>query len=195
MQTYANTAADAISRAQAATSCGWVVDLRQDGGGNAFPMIAAVSPLLTQGRLVSFIDRAAHATWITLDGSTVSYQKHLPDGGVQLTVNVPASSSLDQPVAVLQGPLTASSGEATLLAFVGQKNVRTFGETTAGLASGNVGKTMSDGATLILTTGWDSNRNGVKTYPHGINPDVKTTSDVATDTAATAWLTQQCGRS
>lgn len=43
----------------------------------------------------------------------------------------------DPPVAVLTGQTTASAGEAVLAAFLGPPSLRTFGEKTAGLATGN----------------------------------------------------------
>lgn len=193
-QTYANTAANAITQLGPRTSCGWIVDLRQDDGGNVYPMLAAVSPLLTQGRLVSFVHRDGAKSWITLERSSVVYQATASTSHRMATANVPGSSFTDHPVAVLQGPYTGSSGEAVLLAFTSQKNVRTFGQITAGLASGNVAKTMPDGATITLTSSWDSNRNGTRTYPHGIPPTVATSVGADTVTTATTWLHDQCNR-
>jgi len=191
-QAYADTAATAITELGPQTSCGWIVDLRQDSGGNVYPMIAAASPLLTQGRLVSFIHRDGKKSWIALEGSSVVYQTTTSTSHRMVSVSAPSSSIMNRPVAVLQGPYTGSSGEALLLAFTGQKNVRTFGQTTAGLASGNVAKTMPDGATITLTSSWDSDRDGTTTYPHGIPPTVETSAGADTVTTATTWLRDQC---
>ena len=56
------------------------------------------------------------------------------------------------PVAILTSNVTASSGEATLLSFRGLENTRTFGQPSAGYASGNLIIDMPDGAGLMVTT-------------------------------------------
>ena len=45
--------------------------------------------------------------------------------------------------------LTASSGEAVTIAFIGRLNARTFGERTRGLTTSNDQFLLSDGAVLI----------------------------------------------
>jgi carboxyl-terminal processing protease len=52
---------------------------------------------------------------------------------------------------VLIGPITASSGEMTAIAFIGRKNVRLFGNATAGFTSANRTYQLNDGALLALT--------------------------------------------
>ena len=65
-----------------------------------------------------------------------------------MTAPTVGSSVAGRPIAVLQSSATGSAGEATLLAFHGQPGVRTFGQTSAGLATANQGKNMPDGANL-----------------------------------------------
>ncbi|MCF6261995.1 MAG: S41 family peptidase [Xanthomonadales bacterium] len=46
---YAKTGHEIIQSLESAGVCGWVLDLRQNTGGNMWPMIAAVGPLLGEG--------------------------------------------------------------------------------------------------------------------------------------------------
>lgn len=198
-QNYADVGANLIHGLTPAATCGWVVDLRKDYGGNMMPMLTSVSALLPEGGLVSFVDRDKKSTWIRLTASTVAYEADSVSQRDTLTARTGGSSLAGRPVAVLQGKDTGSSGEATLLAFHDQPGVRTFGQTSAGLATANLGKTMPDGANLLITTSLMTDRHG-HTFPTGIPPEepiaIPTHSDTAEDptmVAAINWLQQTCG--
>lgn len=51
---YATTLAADISAARATTTCGWIVDLRKNSGGNFMPMLSGLSPLVTDGKVAAF---------------------------------------------------------------------------------------------------------------------------------------------
>lgn len=191
-EAYVEAGVDSLLGSARSASCGWIVDLRDDGGGNVYPMLAAASPLLAQGRLISYVDRNQRVTWVSLKGSTVRYEAREAAERVSVSVPTKTSTLSGRPIAVLQGTDTASSGEAALLAFKVQARVRTFGTTTAGLASANVGKTMRDGAVLTLTSAWTSNQTGI-IYKHGIPADTPTSTDASTVAAASQWLKSECG--
>ncbi len=143
---------------------GLILDLRGNGGGNMYPMIAAVSPLIPDGIILRFRDRK-RTTPISL-----AY--------VLQTVQLPADrikkfpSSL--PLAILTDEGTGSSGEATLLCFRGLDNVRSFGAPTAGYASANTVLKLADGYTLLITTGRDVARTGEVFCEDPIAPDFLT---------------------
>lgn len=73
-------------------------------------------------------------------------------------------------IAVLIGPYTASSGEATAISFIGKTNVKTFGTPSAGLTSANDGFKLSDGKMLLLASSYEMDRTG-KNYTGKIEPD------------------------
>src|SRR2546423_7736521 len=86
----------------------------------------------------------------------------------------------------------ASSGEATLLAFLGRPNVRTFGDSTAGYNSVNNGFRLSDGAHLVITVGYSRDRLG-RAHALSVAPDeiVHQAADTAVDAPldrARSWL-------
>ena len=156
-------------------AAGVVIDLRDNRGGNMYPMISAVAPLLPDGTLLSFKSRKRTSP-IPLDfvlrssGLNPADIRKFPEG---------------TPVAILINDWTGSSGEATLLCFRGLKNTRTFGIPTAGYASANQTFPMADGYTLVLTTGCDVARTGEVFCDDPINPDVETGTPLED---ATAWI-------
>ena len=176
--------------------CGWIVDLRDNTGGNLWPMLAAVGPLLGDGEAGA----ALHA-----DGSAVPFWYRRGRAGlgdfVQLRVPTPAyeTGMLQRPVAVLIGPRTASSGEVIAAAFRGRANTASFGAPTRGLSTGNRTFPLRDDAALVLTVAATRDPAGqVHAGPlqpdHGIEPDSRRTmlSESASVHAAVQWLNTLC---
>ena len=143
---------------------GVIVDLRDNTGGNMYPMITAVSPLLPEGDILKFKSRK-RTTPIPLDYVTNSYGLAPESIG-----KVPAST----PIAILTNSMTGSSGEATLLCFRGLENVKTFGAPSAGYASGNVTHELADGYKFAITRSCDVARTGEVFCDDPIDPDVPT---------------------
>lgn len=143
---------------------GVIVDLRENTGGNMYPMIASVSPLLPDGVIIQFKSRKRTAP-IPLDYVQLSYDLSPADIG-----KFPATT----PVAVLTSEMTGSSGEATLLCFRGLANARTFGRPSAGYASGNVTHLLADGYKFAITHSCDVARTGEVFCDDPIDPDVET---------------------
>lgn len=137
---------------------GAIVDLRANTGGNMYPMIASVHRFISDvDNLISFKGRRR------TDDVPLYFVLH--------SVGVSKMSNIDCPVAVLTDSLTASSGEATLICFLGLENVRTFGSPTAGYASCNRVFDMPDGSRLVVTTGCDVARTGLVYCDEPIEPN------------------------
>ena len=151
------------------------MDLRGNYGGNMGPMIAAVSPLLPDDIVLRFKSRTRT--------TPVSLKYLLRGAGLseESIKKFPSST----PVAILTDGMTGSSGEAALLCFRGLDRVRTFGSPTAGYASANIVKTLSDGYLLVITTSCDVARTGEVFCEDPIEPDVRT--DTPLEDAA-AWI-------
>ncbi|UEG51464.1 S41 family peptidase [Mucilaginibacter daejeonensis] len=171
---------------------GWVVDMRQNGGGNMAPMIAGLGPLIGEGTVGYFVypdskDRTRNV-WTYNKGSFDV------DGRKQVSVKRPYTlRKQDSKIAVLIGPNTGSSGEMATLSFVGRPDTKLFGEPTAGYMTTNQSIKLSTGAYLYLATGYAADRNK-KSYLTDIKPDLKvaTEKDKEKDKAldeAMAWLT------
>jgi carboxyl-terminal processing protease len=184
-----------IRELDAQDPCGWIVDLRENTGGNMWPMLAGIGPILGDGKAGSFVDS---------DGQEVdwSYQngQALIGDQVQVKVNEPAYQlkAVSPPVAVLTGINTASSGETIVVSFRGRPNTRSFGLYTAGLSTANQGFPLSDGAVMVLTTSVEADRTGQiyrdRIYPDEVVDDVKQFTflmDEAIPQPAIDWLMSQ----
>lgn len=182
MAAFATNTQKLISELDAQGVCGWIVDLRKNGGGNMWPMIAGVGPVLGEGELGRFAFP---------DGSTLAWRYQ--DGNALLGDEVQAAASppaykpkSTTPVAVLIGDGTASSGEAVAVSFRGRPQTRFFGQKSYGLSTSNRVFEMSDSARIVLTTSVLQDRTG-KNYGAKIAPDEYTDAD-QTIAAAQRWL-------
>lgn len=167
---YADALQSALVELDRAGACAYIVDLRQNKGGNMYPMIAGVGALLGSGKLGSFVsDAGVVGSWSYRDGAAMGN-----DGGRDsVLARVSHTRTLKNPaapVAVLIGPSTASSGEALAISFRGRANTRFFGQATAGLTTGNSPIVLSDGAAVNVTFSVDADRTG-RVYDAPIEPD------------------------
>ena len=191
MRRYAVHTRGLITRYQRLRPAGWVIDLRGNPGGNLWPMLAGLAPLLGEGAHGYFIDADGEGSpWrIAADG--------VYDGGhLVLAVDgpIPRQHGSDR-IAVLQDRGTLSSAEALALSFRGHENARTFGAPSGGLTTSNRNYTLPDGSVLFLATSWfaDHDRQPQRTH---ITPDVAVPNvsepagweDDAGIEAARAWL-------
>jgi carboxyl-terminal processing protease len=189
---FATHAHERLAAIAGEAGCGWIVDLRNNGGGNMWPMLAGLKPFLGDEPLGTFISR---------EGASPPWK-----AGQAVGVDPPASlRTLEHAwVAVLTGPLTASSGEAVTISFKGRPRTRSFGHPTTGLSSGNGNFPLPDGAMILLTTVIEADRTG-KRYGEKVDPDdvvagtpvtgtARGQAGDATMAAASAWLKQACQR-
>jgi carboxyl-terminal processing protease len=164
---YVSNLQQIIADIDAQCPCGWIVDLRRNGGGNMWPMLAGIGPILGEGRAGAFVNVDGQETaWFYRNGQAF-YGEYLmaeADGpAYELAEPMP-------PVAVLISVTTASSGEAIAVSFQGRPNSRFFGVPTIGLVTGNEGFELSDGAMMWLATVWYADRTG-QVYKTAIVPD------------------------
>jgi C-terminal processing protease CtpA/Prc len=187
-------AADLAGRIEAVDreACGWIMDLRRNGGGNMWPMLAGVAPLLEQGEVGSFTYPTGFSeSWV------ISESLALWDGAVMVDNSSQGTDYVERPIAVLISSFTGSSGEAVAVAFHGQAGVRFFGQPTAGLTTSNELVELSDGALIALTMSNFTDRLGQQ-YGQGIpvEPDEATADFAEAESAAVEWLLTQgaCSR-
>lgn len=172
---------------------GWILDLRLNTGGNMWPMLAGIGPILGEGEVGSFVSSTGAIAWSyqggkSLEGKNVISQVASP---YQVKHKHP-------PVAVLTDALTASSAEAIVIAFKGRAKTHFFGMPTDGVPTANEPYKLSDGAILNLTIAIEADRTG-KRYDNKIPPDTEIKTDWAwygTDMdpvikAAVQWLKSQ----
>lgn len=182
---YADALAGGLLEAAGEGTCGAVVDLRGNRGGDLGPMLAGLNPLLPDGELLGF------------EGPTVDGAAEL-DGGTATGGGTPTSTEhvgdIEGPVVVLTDEHTASSAEAVLLAFRAREDVHVIGQPTAGAPSANQVITMPDGSRLLITVAGDRDATGELHVDQPIAPDERTEPGAATDQAAEDWLAAHgCG--
>jgi hypothetical protein len=150
---------------------GWVIDLRGNGGGDMWPMLAGIGAVLGEGDVGAFVyPDGKREPWFYKRGQAGTR----PSGSEQEI----GSQIKQQPfafrevswVAVLFDRGTGSSGEALAICFAGRPRERSFGEHTANYSTANEDETLSDGAVLHLSVGVYADRTG-RQYPEGIDPD------------------------
>jgi carboxyl-terminal processing protease len=175
---FARQILDLLLAADGPEVCGWVVDVRGNTGGNMWPMLEGLSPVLGDGVPGYFV--AADDSWTPWHITTDEVESQ--------------SLARDQiAVALLQGPETASSGEAVVVAFRGRSETRTFGQRTEGLSTANRTIELADGAHLILTVAVYADRNR-NIYGAAIEPDELIPVDTAEEAvleSAVDWLLTQ----
>lgn len=192
---FADSLHSIVARLDRKGTCGWVVDLRSDTGGNMWPMLAGLGPVLGEGTAGTFTyPEGREIDWWYREGKAGAGERAIAE--VSRTPH--ETGAPHPPVAVLTGPRTASSGEAVTVSFRGRPNTRSFGQPTAGLSTSNSNITLSDGATLFLTTSNFADRTGT-VYGGKIRPDVvvepsgqppSLTSDPVVK-ASQSWLSEQ----
>ncbi|GGV90986.1 peptidase S41 [Streptomyces massasporeus] len=193
-QQYVREGRNAVAKANRPNACGWVIDLRRNLGGNMWPMLAVVGPILGDGDVGSFVDADGKKTvWSIAKGSP-----RLDDDSTGWGTSPPVGDG-SAPVAVLTSRSTASSGEAVTVAFRGRPYTRSFGEDTTGVPTGNAEHRLSDGAILNLTEVKDADRTG-RAYDSPIPPDQPVVDNLGRGgskdpvlDAATQWLSEQPG--
>ena len=142
---------------------GWIVDVRENEGGNMWPMIAGLNPLIQDGIVGFFASNKTITNW---------YSKSIKPIGVKRMTNNYKCKDLSKKIAVLISDKTASSGEMTAISLLGRENSKTFGNKTAGYTTANAMYKLSNGATLLLAVSYSMDKNKKK-YTDGINPEVQ----------------------
>jgi len=183
-----------MERVDTSDVCRWIVDLRGNTGGNMWPMLAGIGPVLGESSVVGyFVDPDSVVTpWYYRNGASGTPGSVIARAGDPISLGDTIAT-----VAVLTDSLTASSGEAVAIAFRARPHARSFGQPTWGVSTANAGFELSDGATIFLTVSTMADRAG-EIYGGEVIPDELVagamTGDTATDAAlrtAMHWLLAQ----
>ncbi|MBF02211.1 MAG: hypothetical protein CMP76_02830 [Flavobacterium sp.] len=161
---------------------GWIVDLRDNFGGNMWPMLLSVEPFLGNGKVGYFLNcNGQYESWKLFEGKA-----YLNDTIIANQENVFQLKNNNPYVAVLINNQTASSGEAISIAFKGRNKTKFFGDTTYGVSTGCKSYTLSDGSRINLAISTFVDRNHIK-YGNSIAPDVKC-KETETVEKAIEWI-------
>jgi carboxyl-terminal processing protease len=168
----------------------WIIDLRNNSGGNCWPMLAGIGPLLGDGVYGYFVASGEQIPISYHDGSACQGRHVIcrvsEDHGYH-------TYAAHKSIVVLTGRQTVSAGEIVALAFKGREQTCLIGQPTAGLTTANATYSLSDRSVLVLTVCQEADFTGhvcdgriqpdqlVPTADPGISPD-------AARSAALAWL-------
>jgi hypothetical protein len=170
-----------LLKANDANPDGWIVDLRGDGSGELWPVLAGLGPLIGNGTIAYAETEGGGQPWVYWDNA-ITRSVYEPRGQISLALHdIPIWSMggggqsphrPDRPVAVLIDHDTAGSGEDIAIAFAGRKDEHSFGATTRGDTNPDIPYVLPDGAALHMQSELVADRRG-HLYPHGVQPDVR----------------------
>ena len=177
-----------IARLDSRNISRWIIDLRQNSGGNCWPMLAGIGPLLGDGIYGYFVGSGERIPIAYYDGSAFQ-GRHIrcqvsEDHGYR-------TRSTRKSIVVLTGRRTISAGEIVALAFKGRQQTCLIGQPTAGLTTANATYSLSDRSMLVLTVCPEADRTG-QICAGSIQPDQLVAANIVSDdparTAALTWL-------
>jgi carboxyl-terminal processing protease len=144
----------------------WIIDLRKNSGGNCWPMLTGIGPLLGDGVCGYFVagdERVpiAYHDGIAFEGRHVICR--VSTGGYR-------TRCVKKSIVVLTGRRTVSAGEIVALAFKGKAGTSLIGEPTAGYTTANATHELSDKSMLVLTVCQEADHTG-RICEGSIQPD------------------------
>ena len=169
----------------------WIIDLRYNGGGNMYPMVAGIGTLIGDG-IVGKLVTSNNDTLFCWRIKKGNFIYDVPD--VVTLSNKPIFKTLPK-IAVLTSRWTVSSGEVVATILKGRPNTKFFGEATGGFTTNNSWEIINDEVIVNISTGIYADRNGIA-YETNIPVDTEIPFKVVTEIekdecilVAKKWLT------
>ncbi len=172
-----------LSASVEAGACGYVVDLTGHTGGNMWPGLDGLGPLLGDGAVVGSFKPGSYSWQI----DRIEINNRLSAAGFVDPKPLWLPELSRAPVAVVLGPMTASSGEAVAIAFSGRPNTKFFGRRSYGIATSNESVDLGDGLVAFIVVSAMADRDG-KTFPGGVAPETEDDDEGKAAARALAWL-------
>lgn len=196
MQAYADSLQQIIKSLDTHRIEGWIIDNRDNTGGNPFPMFLGLGPLLGEGVLYkrSVADKRSEMNDSTVyrEGKVIVYEHHSDTALVAIATPYYLRQSKPK-IAVLMNGRTASAGEMVLLSLKNKPRVKLFGEPSYGITTMPHVATLSDGAVInvytVQQTDWQGQAYGGKIFPDETVIDNAATKVDEVVEAAIGWLT------
>jgi hypothetical protein len=187
---YADSLQAAIRKLESSGIKGWIIDLRENTGGNQEPMIAGLGPLFSSDKLGSLVDvNNNYDAWHYKNGH------YFEDTYPGWKVSNPVTLKAPLPIAVLTSSVVGSSGEIVVISFISNAKTKSFGQQTLGLTTGNGSFDLADGSKIFIASTIMADRNNKKYYG-SIKPDVQIDNNVINGTdrvikSAAEWIELQ----
>jgi C-terminal processing protease CtpA/Prc len=184
-QQFAQQIQDKIKELDQSNIRFWIVDLENNTGGNVWPMLLGLAPLLGEGVKGYLVDADNNYFNWGISGGAVFYN----DEPARELPNPYRLKNKIKKLAIIIGSSTASAGEAIAVSFKGAENTCFIGSPTQGKSTGNTGYTLSDGARIYVTRTKFADRNK-NIYGVPIKPDIEASYGY-TKEAAIQWITEK----
>jgi len=162
----ADSLQELIARLDTKNVSRWIIDLRKNSGGNCWPMLAGIGPLLGDGVCGYFVNGDERIPITYRDGIACQGRHarcRVSKEGYHMQHEVKS-------IVVLTGRRTVSAGEIVALAFSGREKAHLLGEPTAGLTTANATYSLSDHSMLVLSVCREADHTG-KICEGSIVPD------------------------
>lgn len=179
-KSYADTLQNALIYLYDQNPIGWIIDLRDNIGGNMYAMIAGLGPLFGSGNLGYHIGK---------EDSPWYFKKEGPQGNMDYIKISNSDFEFERklPLVALVNKNTASAAEAIAISFNCYPRSILIGESTNGLTTGNEMFFLSDSTCLNLTTSVMADCKKNK-YPNGIIPEIELNDPLEIFTTAMKWI-------
>jgi C-terminal processing protease CtpA/Prc len=151
----------------------WIIDLRQNSGGDAALQVAALTPLIGLGTSLQYLNNKGNYIAVRITPKGVFNSHLLQYAFHRKPIFIPQSAK----VTVLLGSGCASACEALAIALTAKQNIQSMGQATAGFATGNEILKINDNFNLALTSGYMTDRDGKVIYPR-ITPDILASDEI-----------------
>lgn len=180
---YTDSLQSLIRKLYNSKPAGWIIDLRDNSGGNMYAMIAGMGPLFPQGDLGYQIGKTEEAWY---------FKKVHPSGEVDFIALADSADEFPRklPIVGLINEKTASAAEGLAISLKCYPKSILIGQKTYGIATGNESFFLSDSACLNITTTIMADCNNVK-YPNGVRPNVEIDDPLELFDYAASWINKQ----
>lgn len=163
--------ADAVQKITTLVKSGtrrWIIDLRGNYGGDLYPMLGSIAPLIGDGRRGYFLanDGSRAAFGVDSRGAYESKKNDFTNNGVvvRLPNEFEFPPSPDRVFVIIDGSC-ASACEALAIGLSSLQYVTLIGQPTEGYATSNTVIPIDDQYSLALTVGFEENLANQVVYP------------------------------
>lgn len=152
---------------------GYIIDLSDNFGGNMYPMLLGLAPLITDGNILEFIDKHENSVGMVKleNGKIINCMKN-GENIVNMSSDL-YRGKVNKPVAVLISEKTSSSAEMTLLALKTNSRVQVFGKSSAGYNTANYSFNIGKNIGVVLSSGKVKSKDGKVYENEPIKPDIE----------------------
>lgn len=165
---------------------GWVIDLRENRGGNMWPMLISLTPFLKSDEIGYFSKNGKLTKWNKRNGQIFNGSSNQTKKFMEEPISYHLKND-NLKIAVLISRYTASSGEATAISLMSNPNVRFIGTKSAGYTTSNKSFSLKNGDVLILTSGVMTDYTK-KEYWKGITPQYEISNEADLEMELSKWF-------